>query len=104
VIALQAYIDRQQGNFEEAIQELKEAITLDQRNKVSLQELEFTDALSGPRNLINLAVVYAWTNELDAAFATLGSLTKTPFGIYYGQLKLDPIWDPLRKDPLQLTA
>jgi TolB-like protein/Tfp pilus assembly protein PilF len=42
VIALQAYIDRQQGNFEKAIQELREAITLDPRNKVSLQELEFT--------------------------------------------------------------
>jgi TolB-like protein/Tfp pilus assembly protein PilF len=41
-IALQAYIDRQQGNFEKAIQELREAITLDPRNKVSLQELEFT--------------------------------------------------------------
>jgi hypothetical protein len=21
-----------------------------------------------------------------------------PFGIYYGELKLNPIWDPLRKD------
>ncbi len=42
VIALQAFIDRQQGNFEKAIQELREATTLDPRNKVSLQELEFT--------------------------------------------------------------
>jgi hypothetical protein len=37
--------------------------------------------------------------ELDLAFETLASLTKTPNGIYYGQLKLDPRWDPLRKDP-----
>jgi ATP-dependent DNA ligase len=44
-------------------------------------------------------VVYAWTNELNLAFATLDSVTKTPFGIYYGELKLNPIWEPLRKDP-----
>jgi hypothetical protein len=36
---------------------------------------------------------------LDLAFETLSSLTKTPFGIYYGELKLEPYWDPLRKDP-----
>jgi tetratricopeptide (TPR) repeat protein len=38
-IALQAYIDRQQGNFEKAIQELREAITLDPRNKISLHAI-----------------------------------------------------------------
>ena len=48
---------------------------------------------------LNLAVVYAWTDEFDLAFETLVSLTKTPGDIFYGQLKLDPYWDPLRKDP-----
>ena len=24
---------------------------------------------------------------------------KTPFGIYYGELKRDPFWEPLRQDP-----
>ena len=33
-----------------------------------------------------------------AAAETLGPLAKTPNGIYYGGLKLDPLWDPLRKD------
>jgi hypothetical protein len=47
---------------------------------------------------MNLAVVYAWTNELDLALEELGPLTKT-FGVFYGQLKRDPYWDPLRKDP-----
>ena len=42
--------------------------------------------------------MYAWTNELDLAFTTLGLLTKTPNGIYYGELKRDPYWEPLRKD------
>jgi TolB-like protein len=41
-IALQSYIDCRQGNFEKAIQELREAITLDPRNKVSLQALADT--------------------------------------------------------------
>jgi serine/threonine protein kinase len=57
------------------------------------------DAVDGPLVLLNLAAVYAWTNELDLAFATLGPLTKTPNGIYYGDLKLNPYWDPLRNDP-----
>jgi hypothetical protein len=57
------------------------------------------DALEGPGIVMNLAVVYAWTNEFDRAFETLSLLTKTPFGIFYGQLKRDPYWDPLRKDP-----
>jgi len=57
------------------------------------------DALKGPGVLLNLAVVYAWTGELDLAFDTLGPLTKIPRGIFYGQLKREPYWEPLRQDP-----
>jgi hypothetical protein len=57
------------------------------------------DAVDGPEIVMNLAVVYAWSNEADLAFEKLGPLTKTPFGIFYGQLKRDPYWEPLRKDP-----
>jgi TolB-like protein len=57
------------------------------------------DAVDGPPIVKNLAVVYAWTNELDLSFATLNPLIKTPYGIYYGELKRDPYWEPLRKDP-----
>jgi len=85
-----AVVDALLDNKEAAVSAAKRAVELSPISK---------DALRGPRILINLAVVYAWTNELEAAFATLDSLTKTPFGIYYGQLKLDPTWDPLRKDP-----
>jgi serine/threonine protein kinase/Tfp pilus assembly protein PilF len=85
-----AVVDALLDNKEAAVSEAKRAVELLPISK---------DALRGARILINLAVVYAWTNELDVAFATLDSLTKTPFGIYYGQLKLDPTWDPLRKDP-----
>jgi serine/threonine protein kinase/Flp pilus assembly protein TadD len=57
------------------------------------------DAVDGPGMLVQLAVVYAWTNELDLAFETLGSLTKIPNGPFYGDLKLNAYWAPLRKDP-----
>ncbi|MBV8100151.1 MAG: protein kinase [Verrucomicrobia bacterium] len=57
------------------------------------------DAVDGPGMLVQLAVVYAWTNEFDLAFETLGSLTKVPNGPFYGDLKLNAYWTPLRKDP-----
>jgi serine/threonine protein kinase/Flp pilus assembly protein TadD len=57
-----------------------------------------TDAMDGPTVLANLAVVYAWAGEADQAFNQLAILSKTPHGIYYGQLKKDPLWDPIRKD------
>ena len=57
------------------------------------------DALDGPGILLNLAVVYAWADKPDLAFATLVPMSKIPCGTYYGDLKFDPYWDPLRKDP-----
>ena len=57
------------------------------------------DAIDGPGMRVQLAVVYAWTNELDLAFETLGSLSKIPNGPFYGDLKLNAYWTPLRKDP-----
>jgi serine/threonine protein kinase len=57
------------------------------------------DALIGPGIVMNLAVVYAWTNELDLAFETLAPLVNLPNGLYYGQLRREPYWEPLRRDP-----
>ena len=50
----------------------------------------------GIRIAMNVAVVYAWTGELDHSFEIL---KKLPYGIHYGELKASPFWDPLRKDP-----
>jgi Flp pilus assembly protein TadD len=85
-----AVVDALLGQKETAILEAKRAIELLPISK---------DALFGPGVAANLAVVYAWTNELDLAFETLSPLTKTPCGVTYGALKRDPYWDPLRKDP-----
>jgi hypothetical protein len=57
------------------------------------------DALAGTALVDNLAAVYAWTNEPDLAFQALDVSIKTTGGISYGELKLDPDWDPLRTDP-----
>jgi serine/threonine protein kinase len=56
------------------------------------------DAFEGSKILRNLAIVYAWTDELDLAFDTLGPLINVPFGIGYGELRY-PLWEPLRQDP-----
>ncbi len=85
-----AVVDALLNNKEVAISEAKRAIELLPISK---------DAVDGRAIEVNLAVVYAWTNELGVAFEKLSSLTKVPNGIFYGQLKRDPYWEPLRKDP-----
>jgi hypothetical protein len=58
------------------------------------------DAEIGPSLVTNLAIVYAWMSEPEWAFQELTISVSTPNTILdYGQLKLDPAWDPLRKDP-----
>ena len=85
-----AVIDALLGKKEDAI--------LNGRRAVELLPVT-RDAVDGPGVLQNLAVVYAWTNQPELAFETLEGLAKTPAGIYYGNLKLDPYWEPLRRDP-----
>jgi hypothetical protein len=85
-----AVVDALLGKKQDATAEGKRAVEMLPISK---------DAVDGPGILTNLAVVYAWTNEPDLAFQILGPLTTTPTGVYYGNLKLDPYWDPLRKDP-----
>jgi tetratricopeptide (TPR) repeat protein len=85
-----AVLDGLLNRKEAAISEAKRAANLLPISK---------DAVWGPGILGNLAVVYAWTGDLDLAFETLGPLTEVPYGIFYGDLKRDPRWEPLRQDP-----
>jgi serine/threonine-protein kinase len=57
------------------------------------------DAVDGARVLKYLAATYASTGKQDAAFAELSTAVKIPGYLSYGELRLDPIWDPLRADP-----
>jgi len=83
-------VDALLGHKEASISEAERAVEMLPISK---------DALIGSGTVTNLAVVYAWNDELDQAFGILNPLAKTPYGIYFGQLKLDPYWEPLRKDP-----
>jgi serine/threonine-protein kinase len=78
------------GQKQEAIAEGKRAIEL-------LPESE--DAFDGPQITTTLAQIYAWTGEFDEAFRLLDHLLVAPNGLNVPMLKLDPAWDPLRKDP-----
>jgi len=78
------------GQKDAAIKEGKRAVEL---------RPESQDAFDGPEATAALAQIYAWTGERDQAFGLLDHLLTTPNGITVPVLKLDPIWDPLRKDP-----
>jgi TolB-like protein/Flp pilus assembly protein TadD len=78
------------GRKEDAINEGKKAVEL-------LPESE--DAFAGPQATAALAEIYAWVGERDEAFHLLDHLLTVPNGLTVPTLKLDPTWDPLRKDP-----
>jgi hypothetical protein len=46
-----------------------------------------------------LALIFAWTGKKDNALAQLNDAVKIPGYLSYGELRLDPVWDPLRGDP-----
>jgi TolB-like protein/Flp pilus assembly protein TadD len=78
------------GQKQEAIAEGKRAVEL-------LPESQ--DAFDGPQGTAALAQIYAWTGEFDEAFRLLDHLLVIPSSLTVPMLKLDPAWDPLRKDP-----
>jgi TolB-like protein/predicted Zn-dependent protease len=85
-----AVVDALLGHKENAISEAKRAVEMLPISK---------DAIDGPNISINLALVYAWTDEADLAFQHLNALVKVPYGLFYNYVKLAPYFDPLRKDP-----
>ena len=56
------------------------------------------DTINGALLSEYLAVIYAWVGETDRALKQL-AMVKTPGDLSFGQLKLRPVWDPLRNDP-----
>jgi serine/threonine protein kinase/tetratricopeptide (TPR) repeat protein len=85
-----AVIDALLGDRDKALEEAQRATEMKPVAK---------DAMAGPAILQNVAVVHAWTGELERAFAELSSAAKMPKGISYGELKLEQFWVPLRNDP-----
>jgi TolB-like protein/Tfp pilus assembly protein PilF len=57
------------------------------------------DALAKPFAEIALATVQAQVGDIDSAIAALPHLLEVPNGETCGDLRINPFWDPLRKDP-----
>src|ERR1051326_2172214 len=83
-------IDAGRGRKEEALREGRRA--------AELQPID-RDRADGVVVAQNLAWIYAWTGERDLAIEQLEIISKIPGGPTYGELRLSPIWDPLRGDP-----
>jgi len=83
-------IDASLGRKEEALREGLRAVELLPSTK---------DALNGTEVLYFYAAICAWTGERDQAIQQLQTLARLPAGVSYGEIRLDPFWDPLRGDP-----
>src|SRR5213082_2731889 len=83
-------IDAALGNRRDAVHKSKRAVALLPVAK---------DSVDGARMIKYLALTYAWAGKKDAALTELSAAVKLPGYLSYGELKLDPMWDPLRGDP-----
>jgi TolB-like protein/Tfp pilus assembly protein PilF len=92
MLAALALADVALGRKEESIQEARRAMEMRPISE---------DAEDGPCIAANVAVVYAWANRSDFAFEQLNTLIKKTsyLLVTYGNLKTNPSWDPMRKDP-----
>ncbi len=48
---------------------------------------------------LSLAEIYAWLGEPDLAWHKIEEALAQPVALYVNSFRLDPKWDPLRKDP-----
>jgi serine/threonine protein kinase/Flp pilus assembly protein TadD len=86
-----ALADLALGRKQESIREGQRAMEMRPMSK---------DAVDGRSIATMVAIVYAWTSQPDTAFEQLNIVAKMPgWYLSYGNLKTDPAWDPLRKDP-----
>jgi tetratricopeptide (TPR) repeat protein len=83
-------IDAGLGRKEEALREGRRAVGLNPMEK---------DAFSGITMVKYLAMIAAWVGDKDLACEQLATTIRHPSPVSYGQLKLLPLWDPLRGDP-----
>jgi TolB-like protein/Tfp pilus assembly protein PilF len=83
-------IDAGLGRKEEALREGRHAVELLPMEK---------DAAEGVTMVKYLAMIAAWIGDKDLACEQLAIAIPTPSNLSYGQLKLMPLWDPLRGNP-----
>jgi tetratricopeptide (TPR) repeat protein len=91
LLAALAKADVALGHTEEGVQEARRAMAIRPISE---------DALGGPDIATFVAQLYGWANQSNLAFEQLNFLIKIPGrSLNYGDLKTNPGWDPLRKDP-----
>ena len=90
-----ALIDAALGRKEEALSEGRRAMEL----APTAQEAMFGSCPNEVCVTRSFALICAWAGETDLALKQLEAVTKIPGGPSYGELRLDPMWDPLRGDP-----
>jgi serine/threonine-protein kinase len=83
-------IDAGLGRKEEALREGRRAVELLPVEK---------DARVGKAIVKYLAIIAAWVGDKDLACEQLAIAVDPPSFVSYGNLKLQPFWDPLRGDP-----
>jgi TolB-like protein/Tfp pilus assembly protein PilF/tRNA A-37 threonylcarbamoyl transferase component Bud32 len=85
-------IDAALGRKEEALREGRRAVELLPVEK---------DSINGVLMIQYLAMIAAWVGEKDLACEQLATAVRGPSGLdlTYGELKLMPLWDPLRGEP-----
>src|SRR5437773_5582911 len=83
-------IDAGLGRKEEALREGRRAVELLPVEK---------NAPNGVDIVKYLAITAAWIGDKDLACEQLAIALRGPSNLSYGQLKLMPLWDPLRGDP-----
>ncbi len=83
-------IDAALGRKEEAVRAGRRAVEL-----LPVEQ----DAINGPLMIKYLAMIAAWAGDKDVACEQLAIAVQPPSTVSYGQLKLEPDWDPLRGDP-----
>jgi tetratricopeptide (TPR) repeat protein len=83
-------IDAALGRKEEALSEGRRAMQL---------ALNVKDSFTEPYVKMCFAIMCAWLGERELALEQLEAFTKAPGYHTYGNLRLSPMWDPLRGDP-----
>jgi hypothetical protein len=92
-------IDAFLGRREEALSEGRRAMELRARALPTAQDPMFGSYTNEAFLKRSFAMICAWAGEHELALEQLEVITKVPGGPSYGELRLDPMWDPLRGNP-----
>jgi tetratricopeptide (TPR) repeat protein len=86
------------GKAEAGLGHEKEAIEAGRRGCELLPVSK--DAWDGPSHILDLALIYTWLGQKNLALNELERASELPASpLTYGDVKFNPLWDPLREDP-----